>query len=173
MAARIIFLRAVNVGGASLPMGELREIAEGLGASRVATYIASGNLICEPRDPETFDACLEEVIKQRYGFFREAISRSPEQVARALAEHPFDVVDPTRSYISFCRAAPEVADVEAARRYPTGDDRWEVIGEDLHIRYSQGAGRPEMPVPSILKALRVPTTARNLRTVRKVLELSG
>ncbi|MEO6604401.1 MAG: DUF1697 domain-containing protein, partial [Aeromicrobium sp.] len=47
MATRIILLRAVNVGGAQLPMARLREIAEELGASDASTYIASGNLIAD------------------------------------------------------------------------------------------------------------------------------
>lgn len=174
MALCVIFLRAVNVGGATLPMGELRDMAEELGASHVATCIASGNLICQlSGDPDSFDARLEAMIEKRFGFFREAIPRSVEQVSRALDEHPFEVVDPKCSYVSFCRAAPAAADIAAAQRYALGEDRWQVVAENLHIRYAHGAGRAEMPVPSILRALRIPTTARNLRTVRKVLELCG
>ena len=48
MSGRIHLLRAVNVGGAKLPMAELREVAASLGATDVRTYIASGNLICDP-----------------------------------------------------------------------------------------------------------------------------
>ncbi len=45
---RVHLLRAVNVGGATLPMAELRELAADLGASDVRTHIASGNLLCTP-----------------------------------------------------------------------------------------------------------------------------
>ena len=72
---RIHLIRAVNVGGAKLPMAELREIAGGLGATEVSTYIASGNLLCNPPgDPAGFDRALEQAIQDRYGYFREVIS---------------------------------------------------------------------------------------------------
>lgn len=46
MSRRVHLLRAVNVGGAKLPMAELREVASALGATNAGTYIASGNLLC-------------------------------------------------------------------------------------------------------------------------------
>jgi uncharacterized protein (DUF1697 family) len=55
---------------------------------------------------------------------------------------------------------------------PTGDDRWEVIGRDLHIRYADGAGRTQMKGDAAGRALAVPGTARNLNTVHKLLELA-
>ncbi len=42
----------------------------------------------------------------------------------------------------------------------------------MHIRYANGAGRPDMKVDSIGRALKVPGTARNLNTVKKLIELA-
>lgn len=171
---RIVLLRAVNVGGAQLPMKELRAIATDLGATEVETYIASGNLLCiPPGRPAAFDRALEQAIEARYGFFREVISRSPAEVQAALDAHPFQVLQPKFSYITFLLRAPKAAAIEKARTYPTGDDRWEVIGKEMHIRYAHGAGRPEMKSDAIGRALGVPGTARNLNTVQKLLELAG
>ena len=44
MSRRIVLVRAVNVGGAQLPMSDLKEMAGDLGATEVVTYIASGTL---------------------------------------------------------------------------------------------------------------------------------
>ena len=72
---RVHLLRAVNVGGAKLPMAELREVAAGLGATDVSTYIASGNLICTPPgDPADFDRQLEAL--------REALALAPSDPDR-------------------------------------------------------------------------------------------
>lgn len=169
---RIHLLRAVNVGGARLPMAELREVAADLGATDVRTYIASGNLLCTPPgDPQEFDRALEQAIQERFGFYREVISRTPVELEAALAAHPFEVVDPKRSYVTFLLATPDPAGVEKARTFPTGDDRWRVIGQELHIRYAEGAGQPQMKDASIGRALGVPGTARNLATVRTLLEM--
>lgn len=174
MGIRIILLRAVNVGGANLPMAELREIMGGLGARNVRTYIASGNAVCElDGDPDAFDRALERALETKYGFFRESISRTPAELATALAAHPFEVVEARFSYVTFLTAAPTAAAIEKARSYQTGRDVWEVVGRELHIRYHSGAGRPEMRADAIGRALGVPGTARNLNTVRALVDLAG
>lgn len=171
---RIHLIRAVNVGGAKLPMAELREIAAALGAGEISTYIASGNLLCTPPgDPAEFDRALEKAIEQRYGYFREVISRTPQELQSALKAHPFEVLEPKYSYVTFLLAEPTAAAIAKARTFETGDDRWEVIGRELHIRYAGGTGRPQMKDASIGRALAVPGTARNLNTVAKLIELAG
>ena len=170
---RIHLLRAVNVGGAKLPMAELKELATELGATDVSTYIASGNLICTPPgDPAEFDRALEQAVEKRYGFFREVISRSRPEVRAALDAHPFEIIQPRYSYVSFLLAEPTAAAIEKALTFPTGDDAWQVIGRELHIRYAGGAGRPQMKDAQIGKALGVPGTARNLRTVQALIDLA-
>lgn len=174
MTRRAILLRAVNVGGAKLPMARLREIATDLGAAEVATYIASGNLIADVGDdPESFDRALEQRIEAEFGYFREAISRSHDELVAARAAHPFEVVEPKYSYISFMPSAPTAEAIAAAREVPTGDDQWEVIGRDWHIRYTDGAGRSQMKTDTIGRRLAVPATGRNLNTVDQLIELTA
>ena len=82
-------LRAVNVGGATLPMARLKAIATDLGATDVSTYIASGNLLCTPPGkPADFDRALEQAIEAEFGFFREAISRTPGRAAEGARRPP-------------------------------------------------------------------------------------
>lgn len=175
MPTHVILIRAVNVGGtAKLPMAELRSIAERLGATEVSTYIASGNLLCTPPgDGAGFDRELEQAIEQQFGFFREAISRTPAELEAALDAHPFEVIEPKWSYLTFLSASPTASAVEKARGYETGDDRWQVIGRELHTRYAEGAGRPQMKADAVGRALGVAGTARNLLTVRKLIDLAA
>jgi uncharacterized protein (DUF1697 family) len=173
VAIRIVFVRAVNVGGGGkLPMAELREIATDLGATDVQTYIASGNLVADvPGKAADFDRALEKAIEKKYGFFRDVISRTPAQLKKSLEAHPFEVTEPKYSYVSFLTDKPTAAAITKAETYPTGDDQWRVIGTEMHIRYANGAGRPEMKADSIGRALKVPGTARNLNTVKKLIDL--
>ncbi|MCH8565148.1 DUF1697 domain-containing protein [Nesterenkonia sp. LB17] len=174
MSRRIILVRAVNVGGtARLPMAQWRDLAESLGATEVSSHIASGNLLCNPPGPaENFDRALEAAVQTRFGFFREVISRSREEVLAALEAHPFEELDPRFSYISFLQSAPTAEAVQAAALLETGDDRWQVIDREMHLRYADGAGSPQMKEPTISRVLGVTGTARNLNTVRKLLDLS-
>ncbi|MGJ9371765.1 DUF1697 domain-containing protein [Nesterenkonia sp. CF4.4] len=175
MSRRIILVRAVNVGGtAKLPMAQWRALAESLGATEVASYIASGNLICLPPGPaEDFDRALESAVKSRFGFFREVISRSREEVLAALEAHPFDVLDPRFSYITFLQAAPTPEAVQAAALLETGEDRWQVIGREMHLRYAHGAGAPQLNEAAFSRTLGLTGTARNLNTVRRLIDLAG
>jgi uncharacterized protein (DUF1697 family) len=173
MAQRVILIRAVNVGGAKLPMAELRELAAGLGATDISTYIASGNLLCNPPgDPAAFDRALEAAITDRYGYAREVISRSADDLAAALAEHPFAVVEPKYSYIYCLTGVPGSSAVAAFHKRDFGNDEFEVIGDNLHIRYEVGAGTSKLTAPVIAKGLGVQGTGRNLRTVEKLIELA-
>ena len=173
MPKRIILLRAVNVGPAQLPMARLREIAEGCGATEVSTYIASGNLIADvPGKAAEFDRALEKAIENEFGFFRESISRTPAQVKKALEAHPFSVNEPKYSYVSFLLEKPTSEAIAKAETYATGNDEWAIIGTEMHIKYANGAGRPDMKTDSIGRALKVPGTARNLNTVKKLIELA-
>ncbi len=170
---RIVLIRAVNVGGAKLPMAELRAIATELGATDVSTYIASGNLLCSPPgDPAEFDRALEHEIETRYGFFREVVSRTPAEVRAALDAHPFEVVDDKYSYVYFLVAEPDADKAAAFEGKDFGGDIKRVIGSDLHIRYAEGAGRSKLTAPAIARGLGVQGTGRNLRTVRKLLDLT-
>lgn len=174
MSIRIVLLRAVNVGGgAKLPMAELRAIATELGATDVTTYIASGNLVADvPGTVADFDRALEKAIEERFGFLRDVISRTPAQVRKALDGHPFEILEPKYSYISFLAGRPSAEAIQKAQSYDTHDDHWQVVDTDMHIRYAHGAGRPEMKTDTIMKALGTPGTARNLNTVRKLIELA-
>ncbi|MVA75285.1 DUF1697 domain-containing protein [Auraticoccus sp. F435] len=169
---RVLLLRAVNVGGAKLPMAELRELAEGLGATRVSTYIASGNLLCvPPGDWREFDRALERAVEQRFGFFREVVSRTPAELQRALDAHPFEVLHPRFSSIVFLTGHPAAEVVERARQVDTGPELWRLVGEEVHVRYADGAGRAHPGLDRALRTLGVPGTARNLSTVRKLVDL--
>lgn len=178
MSQRILFVRAVNVGGAKLPMAEFRELLGHLGATGVRSYIASGNAIVEiPATDragwDAFDRAVEKALTDRYGYRREVMSRDRGELEAALAAHPFEVVEPRYSYLSFLTAQPSTAGLEKAAAVPRGDDLWEAIGRDLHLRYAHGAGTAQLDHTRLTKALGVAGTARNLRTVRKLIELAG
>ncbi len=173
MKRRVALIRAVNVGGAKLPMERLRDIASSLGAQEVSTYIASGNLICAPPgDPADFDVALERAIEAEFGYYREVISRTPDELAAALRVHPFDVVEPKFSYVYPLTGtpSPDAAAALAERAAPT--EHVAVIGADLHLRYDQGAGKSALTPAVIKRVLGFTGTGRNLNTVAKLIELA-
>ncbi|MCF8572193.1 DUF1697 domain-containing protein [Gordonia sp. HY002] len=169
-ASRIVLIRAVNVGGTKLPMVRLRQIATELGADDVSTYIASGNLLCTPPgDPTEFDRALEQAISAEFGYFREVISRTPDEIAAALAAFAFG--DAAHGHLYFLTGTPNAAaaDEFCARDFGNGE-RLAVIGRDLHIDYRNGAGATKLTPKLIERALGVTGTGRNLRTSSTLVE---
>ena len=174
MTTRILLVRAVNVGGAKLPMAEFRKILTELGGENVRTYIASGNAVLEvPGDAAVFDRAVEKALTEQYGYVREVISRTPDELEAALKAHPFEVTEPKYSYVAPLTGTPSSDGIAKAKEVPTGDDQWEIVGNDLHIRYAGGAGRAELDMNKVLKRLGIQGTARNLNTVQALVEMAS
>jgi len=169
---RVLLLRAVNVGGATLPMADLRKLAEELGATDVSTYIASGNLLCTPPDdPAMFDRALEAAIQEKFGFFREIISRTPAELQTALTAYPFSRTEPKWCHIYFLSNAP-TPEAAAALQAKSAEDI-SAIGNDLHIRYRDGVAASKLTTKLIHQTLGVVGTGRNLATVEKLIALAN
>ncbi|MEP9417495.1 DUF1697 domain-containing protein [Gordonia sp. VNQ95] len=169
----IFLVRAINVGGAKLPMADLRSEATELGATEVRTHIASGNLICiPPTSPAAFASALEELIEARHGFSREVIARSVDELRNAVAAFPFEADDEKFAHLYFLTGIPDPDKTKAFLDTDFGDDQLAVIGADLHIYYAGGVGKSTLSSPKIARGLGVAGTGRNLRTVRTLIEIA-
>lgn len=174
MNQRLLFVRAVNVGGAKLPMAEFRELLAELGGSNPQTYIASGNAIVDiESDVDAYDRAVEAAMKERYGWFREVISRTAREVESALNSYPFEVVESRFAYVVFLAGAPEPGSIEQAKLIDTGEDQWKIADRDAYVQYAGGAGQANPGIDKALRKLKVPNTARNLNTVRAMLDLAA
>lgn len=176
MAERRVFMvRAVNVGSTGqLPMADWRALATELGASEVETYLRSGNLVCTPpRNVPAFERALESEVTERFGFFREVVSRTRTELADALAAHPFGEHEPKLAHITFLVTEPAADAIASAGKVDTGDDEWSLRGRELFVRYARGAGTANPGMVKVPKLLGVPGTARNLTTVQKLIDLAG
>jgi len=152
-------------------MAALRDLAQGLGATEVSTYIASGNLICvPPGDPVVFDRALEAAVEARFGFFREVISRTPGELRSALDAYPFDRTEPKWCQLYFLASEPTAKSAKALQAKSLEDVA--VIGRELHIRYHNGVAGSKLTTSAIHSTLGVVGTGRNLATVEKLIGLA-
>jgi uncharacterized protein (DUF1697 family) len=164
----VAFLRAINVGGHTVKMEELRRLFEAMGAANVETFIASGNVFFDSVGAadlleRRLEAGLEKALKFPVGTFL----RTVPEVAAIAASSVFTEAETTDGalYVGFLKAAPAKALRAAVAASSNPAHRFAVHGREIYwLRVSLA---DEYVAPKLDKALG-PTTFRNITTVRKI-----
>jgi uncharacterized protein (DUF1697 family) len=171
----VALLRAVNVGGAKLPMAELRELCADLGWRNVQTYIQSGNVVFEAEgEAAALEAALEQAVERRFGFQRPVIIRSARQWTAYAGGSPFpDAERDKPNYLLLGVAKGRVSPGAAAALQARGAAGEEVREEAdaLWLWFPDGSGVSKLTPSAIDKAAGSPVTTRNWRTVLKLQEM--
>nr|WP_314844872.1 DUF1697 domain-containing protein [uncultured Microbacterium sp.] len=175
MTRSVLLLRAVNVGGrAKVPMAELRTaLTPELG--EVSTYIASGNIVCEhPSDPVAACATARAVIADEFGVDTPVILRTHGELVEAVRACPFGDASEKMLHAMFLEGEPAAGAVAALQERLVPGERIALVGQDLWIDYGESGVQGTKLTKAVLdRALGVAGTARNLRTVRKLVELTS
>lgn len=182
MATFIVLLRAVNVGGyGKLSMAELRKLLEGLGYTRVETYIQSGNVVLDAKSTAAKVAHdVSAALAEHMGAPVGVLVRTPEELERVIVGNPFAAeaaADGARVHVGFL-AGPASATAKAGLqqivdKYPQRRDRFHVSGDTLYLHLPDGAAETKFTGKALEKALGSGTgTARNWNTVMKLREMA-
>lgn len=173
-----LLLRAVNVSGRNrVPMADLRALlSERTELTGVSTYIASGNILCDtPAD--VVEACAEvrTLIAEAFGVDTPVIARSHRELDAAIAENPFpDAVQDKLLHVMFLESDAADGAVDTLTERLVAGERIALIGRDLWIDYAEGGVHSTRLTKAVLdRALGVAGTARSLRTVRTLAELTA
>lgn len=174
----IALLRGINVGGnRRLPMKELVRDLEALGAGDVATYIQSGNVAFDAGgDPAaTWEERIASAIEERHGFRPRVVVLGPEALAAVVAACPYRAegeAEPKSVHVFFLAAPATAADLEALAALAAADERFVLHDRAFYLHAPGGIGRSKL-VERVEKLLGVEATARNWRTVEKLVAMAG
>jgi uncharacterized protein (DUF1697 family) len=164
----IALLRAVNVGGTGkLPMKDLKLLCEQAGFTDVQTYIASGNVIFKSNQSETqVKAALESHLEKYVGKPVSVFVRTPIEMVKILAKNPFPNAASNRTMAIFLNTSPPRNALDAV----TGqkDEQIQLGKREIYVHYGDGMAGSKLKIPAAKAG-----TARNLNTVRKLIELAG
>ena len=176
MNAHIALLRGINVGGKHvLPMKALVALLEELGCTGVRTYIQSGNAVFRHRAAAPALAKkIRAAVGREFGFEPEVLLLTRAQLERAARGNPFrkGEPDPRKLHVVFLASAPKRPDLASLEELKAPDERFELAGSVFYLHAPSGIARSKLAA-RIDKALGVPTTARNARTVERLLELAS
>jgi uncharacterized protein (DUF1697 family) len=175
MKTYVAFFRGINVGGnCILPMKELIATLEEMGARKVRTYIQSGNAVFESGEQNLarLSKQLSAEIKKRRGFEPHVLILTLEALSKAIAENPFPegVDDPSSLHLGFLASSPKSPDLKKLSSLKKESERFHLSENVFYLHAPEGIGRSKLAA-SAEKLLGVPMTARNWKTVCKVMEM--
>lgn len=174
----VALLRGINVGGKNkLPMKDLRGLFEELGCTDVVTYIQSGNVVyaapaaLAKRIPEA----AAEAIAGEFGLAVPVVTRSAAELHRVAERNPFldSGADPATLHVAFLAGKPAARRMAALDPGRSPPDEYLVQGSEIYLRCPNGVARSKLTNAYFDTALATTSTARNWRTVLKLVELTS
>jgi uncharacterized protein (DUF1697 family) len=167
MTNYIALLRAVNVGGLTLPMADLRSMCSDAGFARVETYIASGNVVFQSKSAASkVKAELEARLLAYAGKPVGVMVRTATEMAAVLEAYPFPQAQPKYAYAIFLDRPPP----RDALQHAVGqsDEQTRLGKREIFVHYPTGMGRSKLRIPAAKAG-----TARNMNTVARLVELAS
>src|SRR5882672_2972393 len=91
MPKYIAFLRAINVGGHTVKMDQLRTLFEALGFANVETFIASGNVVFDTKtaNTKTLESKIQKHLAKSLGYEVTTFVRSVNELAEISNHESF------------------------------------------------------------------------------------
>src|SRR5215471_19548211 len=169
----IAFLRAINVGGGrTVKMQSLRQVFESLGFSRVATFIASGNVIFETttKRTQTLEKKIEKALHEALGYEVRTFIRGEAELTKIANYHPFPHSKLDTSWhcnIIFLADNLTPTSKRNIKALRTNTDAFEIRGREIYWlrRTKNGALFSTVPLEKILGRA---FTVRGADTIKRI-----
>ena len=176
MGTWIALFRGINVGGKNiLPMAKLKNDLESLKLKDVRTYIQSGNVVFDSsaKSPSSLATKIERKIEEQHGFRPSVLTISRDDLITAIESNPFPdaVADPKTLHFFFLAQPASKPDTQALNKAKSLTEEFELTDRVFYLHAPNGIGRSKLAA-NVEKYLGVVTTARNYRTVEKLLALA-
>lgn len=176
MKTYILLLRGINVTGhQTIRMEELRAHITGCGATKVRTYIQSGNVVCEhpAKTSRQLRGIVEEHVAGKLGYRVATLVVNAQELVAIAGQNPFDKKLPefgSRMYVCFFEKVPTPAAIESIQPYVNDGEQLIVPGAAGFAYYANGLGRAKLSHTVIERKLGL-TTMRNWNTVTALVEM--
>ena len=176
MISYVALLRGINVGGhKKILMADLKVLFEKLNFKNVQTYIQSGNIIFQSNEEkiEVLESRIKDQIVVQYGFEVSVLVKTHSEIKNILNKCPFNEEIKVNSYFILLSSIPDKKLVESmmATKYP--NEEFQIIDSCVYIYYTNGYGKAKCGTNFFERKLKVSATARNYRTLKKLIELSS
>jgi uncharacterized protein (DUF1697 family) len=170
----IALIRGINVGGhKKILMADLRTLFESLGFKEVRTYIQSGNVVFKAKEENNLADKIGEAIGVKYGFIVPVLVKKESELSKILSKCPFSNEKREKSYFILLKETPSSEHVELTAQFSNLDEEFHIEGDCVYMYYALGAGKAKMGNNFFEKKLKVNATARNFRTMAKLVVMAS
>jgi len=176
MMVYVALLRGINVSGQKkVPMAELRELLSDIGFKKVSTYIQSGNVILQSTETncEKIKVMLQTAIKKHFGFDVSVLVKTAKEFQQIFDECPFPKAKKEASYFTILQTVPNKEDITLTSQESYPNEKFIITNECVYSYCSTGYGRAKCTTNFFKRKLKVIATARNFKTMTKLLSLSS
>ena len=175
MKTYIALLRGINVGGhKKIPMAELRELLTKKGLQNVQTYIQSGNVIFQSsgEDKHKLEFKIHNAIKTYFGFEVPVLVIFPEELKQIFDDCPFSEENKMISYFMLLFDVPKKDLIQEVSEITYPNEFFEISDNSIYFYSSVGYGKAKCSNNFFERKLKITATARNYKTIVKLLSLS-
>ena len=175
----VALLRAVNVGGNSISMSDVRDTFASLGCSDVRTYLQSGNIVFSAARTasgvrtRSLEKKFEQGLLRDFGRDITVLVRSANELAAVAGGNPFQdrTDDPTKLHVTFLAERPSVNKKDEFSTGKIDEDEFRLEGSEVYLFCPNGYGRSKLVNSFFEKKLGVQSTTRNWKSVKKLTEM--
>ena len=163
----IALARGINVGGKNrVSMKDLAQAFEASGGTNIKTYIPSGNVLFDCKDPARCIAGVTRHLRESLQLEIPLVWRSAADYLRAVKANPFlaDGLDPAFLSLGLLSNPPAPSAVRELNPNHSPGDQFRVIGDTMYLYQPNGIARSKLTNAWIDRALGVTSTFRNWKT---------
>lgn len=176
MKTYVALLRGINVSGhKKVPMAELRDILFKVGFVNVQTYIQSGNVIFRSteEDIQKLTQIIQKEIKNYFDFEVPVLIKTNDELLNIFNDCPFSQEKKESSYFTLLYWTPDqlLVDNLGELKYP--NEEIIILNSCIYFYSSIGYGNRKYNNNFFERKLKVTATARNYKTMLKLLSLSS
>ena len=173
---QVALLRGINLArNKRIAMADLRAVVEGLGYGEVRTHLQSGNVVFKTADsPARAGRAIEGELDAKLGMEVRVLIRTDRELARVVERNPLGdlMTDPARLLVTFLSAEPDAKRVRGIDPSEFEPDAFRIADREVYVWCPNGYAGTKLNHAFWEKQLGVTGTARNWRTVTRLLELA-
>ncbi len=174
MPKYIAFLRAINVGGHTVKMDQLKKLFEKIGFEDVKTFIASGNVVfdCKIKTINSIKQKIENELEKSLGYKVATFIRTKNELKEIAEYKPFKDSDLNNKqnsfYIGFFDNQPEKDSQKKVLALSDRVNEFRFNKTELYWLCRKNFSDSSITGKSLEKILGMETTIRNSKTVKKL-----